>query len=121
VLIDPPYEAADEFARVAAALRAANRRFAAGVLTAWHPVKSRASVRGLHDALRDANIRDVVAVELWLREPLDATRLNGCGMIVVNPPFGFAAAMQGLLAALLHGLGRGEAGAGATVERLCDE
>jgi 23S rRNA (adenine2030-N6)-methyltransferase len=121
VLIDPPYEAPDEFGRVAAALLAANLRFASGVLAAWYPVKARAAVRGLHDALRDAGIRDVVAVELWLREPLDATRLNGCGMIVVNPPFGFAAAMPGLLAALLGGLGRGEAGQGVAVERLCDE
>ena len=32
-------------------------------------------------------MRDVVAAELWLREPLDPARLNGCGLVVVNPPY----------------------------------
>ena len=29
-----------------------------------------------------------MTAELWLREPVDPTQLNGCGMLVVNPPFG---------------------------------
>jgi 23S rRNA (adenine2030-N6)-methyltransferase len=120
VLIDPPYEAADEFATLAEGIRRAHRRFPAGVLAAWYPVKARTPARALRAALQ-AGVRDVVAVELCLREPLDAARLNGCGLAVVNPPFGFEAAMRPLMAALLAGLGTGEAGAAATVERWCNE
>ena len=119
VFLDPPYEAADEFTKVEAGLTLANRRFPSGVLAAWYPVKARASVRALHDGMRV--LHDVVAVELFLREPLDAARLNGCGLVVVNPPFGFEDAMRALLPALLAGFGMGEAGEGVAVTRLSDE
>ncbi|MCX7382480.1 MAG: 23S rRNA (adenine(2030)-N(6))-methyltransferase RlmJ [Alphaproteobacteria bacterium] len=121
VLIDPPYEAADEFVRVVEAIRLAHRRFPAGVVAAWYPVKSRAQVRGLHGDLRASGIGDVVAAELWLREPVDAARLNGCGLLVVNPPFGFGDAARGILAALLARLGSREPGETGGVEVVCDE
>jgi 23S rRNA (adenine2030-N6)-methyltransferase len=121
VLIDPPYEATDEFERLVDGLRTAHRRFPAGVLAAWYPIKHRAPPRAFHTAIREAGIRDVVTAELALRAPLDPTRLNGCGLLVVNPPYRFEAEMPPLLAALLAGLGTGEAGAFVTVERLVDE
>jgi 23S rRNA (adenine2030-N6)-methyltransferase len=121
VLIDPPYEAPDEFDRLLAGLRTAHRRFATGILAAWYPVKSRTQARALHDGVRAAGLRDAVALELHLRAPLDAARLNGSGLLVVNPPFGFEPEMPALLAALLAGLGRGEPGAATLLERLTDE
>lgn len=121
VLIDPPYEAPGEFARVAAGLRLGTTQFRSGVFAAWYPVKHRLPPREFHLALRQSGIRDIVAVELWLRAPLDAARLNGCGLVVVNPPFGFEAAAEGILEALLDRFGTDEAGAGFSVERLVDE
>jgi 23S rRNA (adenine2030-N6)-methyltransferase len=61
----------------------------------------------------------VVTAELWLRPPLDPARLNGCGLAVVNPPFGFEAAAEPILAALADRLGGPEAG--HAVARLADE
>jgi 23S rRNA (adenine2030-N6)-methyltransferase len=78
-------------------------------------------VRAFHTTLRESGVRDILAAELWLREPLDAARLNGCGLAVVNPPFGFEAAAREILAALLERLSEGEAGAGFDVIRLADE
>jgi 23S rRNA (adenine2030-N6)-methyltransferase len=121
VLVDPPYEAEDEFSRLAAGLARGQARFPAGVFAAWYPIKHRAPVRAFHAAIREAGLRDVVAAGLWLREPLDATRLNGSGLAVINPPFGFEAAAGTLLAALLARLGAGEAGQGFAVERIVDE
>ena len=121
VLIDPPYESPDEFYRLADGLKLAHRRFAGGVLAAWYPIKHRAPVRAFHTALRDAGIRDAVAAELWLREPLDAGRLNGCGLVVVNPPFRFLEECAPILSALRDGLGSGEAGEGSALLRLTDE
>ena len=121
VLIDPPYEAPDEFFQLTAGLRRGHARFSAGVFAAWYPVKHRAPVRAFLTAIRESGLRDVVAAELWLREPLDAARLNGCGLLVVNPPFGFLAAAREILAALLARLGNGEAGQGVAVERITDE
>jgi 23S rRNA (adenine2030-N6)-methyltransferase len=121
VLIDPPFEAPDEFARLAAGLRLAHARFATGVYAAWYPIKHRAPVRAFHAALRESGLRDIVAAELCLREPLDPARLNGCGLLVVNPPFRFEAEATPILAALLERLGTGEPGAGIALERLADE
>lgn len=121
VLIDPPYERADEFSQVALALRAGWERFRGGVFVAWYPIKHRTPVRDFHLALKTAGIRDVVAAELWLRAPLDPARLNGCGLAVVNPPFGFMAAAPEILRALLDRLGTRAAGEGIDVLRLTDE
>jgi 23S rRNA (adenine2030-N6)-methyltransferase len=121
VLIDPPYEAGDEFDLVVGGLRTASGRFPGAVLAAWFPIKHRAPVRAFYAAIRAAGLRDVVAAEFLLREPLDPARLNGCGLLVVNPPWRFEAQAQPILAALLAGMGDGEAGASVAVERLVDE
>jgi 23S rRNA (adenine2030-N6)-methyltransferase len=120
-LIDPPYEAAGEFLRVESAVLAARTRFPGGVFAAWFPIKHRAPVRAFYDALRNNGLRDAVAIEFLLREPLDPTRLNGCGMILVNPPYRFEADLPPILAALLNRLGDRAAGEAARLERLTDE
>jgi 23S rRNA (adenine2030-N6)-methyltransferase len=118
VLIDPPYEDPREFAHLAEGLALAHARFPAGVLAAWYPVKHRAPVRAFFDAL---SLRDVIAAELLLREPLDPARLNGCGVLIVNPPYQFEIQAHSILTALSDRLGDREAGAAATVTRLADE
>jgi 23S rRNA (adenine2030-N6)-methyltransferase len=118
VLIDPPYEDPREFDRLAEGLSVAHARFPSGVLAAWYPVKHRAPVRAFLDALA---LRDVISAELLLREPLDPTRLNGCGLAVVNPPYRFEEAAQSILDALLLCLGNREPGEAASVTRLADE
>jgi len=121
VLIDPPYERDDEADRLLAALHTAHRRLPSAVIAAWYPIKHRAPVRALHDALRGAGIRDIVAAELHLREPLDPTRLNGSGLILMNPPFRFETDLPAILAALLDRLGTGEPGQATALIRLADE
>jgi 23S rRNA (adenine2030-N6)-methyltransferase len=117
ILIDPPYEAEDELAKVMDGLRTGLKRFGTGVFVVWYPIKHRAPLRSFEAALR--GLRDVVTAELWLRPPLDPARLNGCGLAVVNPPFGFEAAAEPILAALADRLGGPEAG--HAVARLADE
>jgi 23S rRNA (adenine2030-N6)-methyltransferase len=121
VLIDPPYEAADEFDRLAKGLATGWAQFRTGVFAAWYPIKHRAPVRALFAALRETGIRDLVTTELLLREPLDAARLNGCGMLVINPPYRFEAEALPILAALLDRLGAREPGEGVAMIRLVDE
>jgi len=119
ILIDPPYERTDEFQNLINALRAGWTKFRGGVFATWYPIKHRAPARDFHAALRSSSIRDIVAAELWLREPLDASRLNGCGLAVINPPYGFLDAAPEILRALASRLG--EADAGYDVLRLTDE
>jgi 23S rRNA (adenine2030-N6)-methyltransferase len=121
ILIDPPYEVPDEFDRLATGLCRGHRRFPAGTFAGWYPIKHRAPVRDFHDALRQSGLRDVVAAELCVRAPLDPTRLNGCGLLVVNPPHRFEAEAAPILAALLDRFAGGQPGQGAAVVRLVDE
>jgi 23S rRNA (adenine2030-N6)-methyltransferase len=121
VLIDPPYEAPDEFVQVVMGLMTAHRRFAGGVLATWYPIKGRAPVRAFHTALQESGLKDVVAAEIFLRDPVDAARLNGCGMVVVNPPFRLEDEVGGILEALVGRLGAGESGQGQAVIRLVRE
>lgn len=121
VLIDPPYEAADEFDRLAKGLATGWAQFRTGVFAAWYPIKHRAPVRALFIALREIGIADIVAAELLLREPVDAARLNGCGIVVINPPYRFEAEAPRILAALLDRLGGREPGEDVAMIRLVDE
>jgi len=121
VLIDPPYESPDEVERLVAGLQVAHTRFPGAVLAAWYPIKHRAPVRALHDALRGTAIRDIVAAELLRRTPLDAARLNGCGLLLINPPYRFEAELAPILTALLDRLSDGEPGAETHISRLADE
>jgi len=121
VLMDPPFEQPGEYERVTAAIAEVSRRARGLVQVAWYPIKGRAPVRAFHTALAESGVRDILACELHLRQPTDAARLNGCGLIVVNPPFGFEAAARDILSALRARLAGGEAGAGWALTRIADE
>ena len=118
VLIDPPYEDPNEFARASRGLAMAHSRFPTGVFAVWYPVKHLAPVRAF---LGELPVRDVVAAELLLREPLDPSRLNGCGLLIANPPYRFEDEARPVLDALLDRLGHREAGEATTIVRLSDE
>ncbi|NVN42996.1 23S rRNA (adenine(2030)-N(6))-methyltransferase RlmJ [Asaia siamensis] len=101
ILIDPPFEQGDEFARLADAIQTSRKLFPMGIVAAWYPIKHRAPVRQFHDSLRDAGLRDLLDCSLLLRTPTDPTRLNGCGLLVASPPYRFEEQAQTLLDALL--------------------
>ncbi len=118
-LIDPPFEQEGEFARLEAAIARARQRFGTGTVAAWYPIKNRAASRGFLDRLTDAGGPDLLTAELLLRPPLDPSRLNGCGLLVGSPPWGFEEAAAGILSAIADALG---VGAGSSeVRRLTPE
>jgi 23S rRNA (adenine2030-N6)-methyltransferase len=121
ILIDPPFERPDEFTRLFTTLQEGLSRFRSGVFAAWYPVKGRAPVRAFHDRLRGSGLRDLVAVELLLRESVDSARLNGCGLLVANPPYGFEESAPILLSALAERLEAEPGHQTATVLRLAAE
>ena len=111
VLIDPPYERPDEFARLAQEIVATHRRFATGVYALWYPLKDEAPVAGFKRALKAAGLRRVLEVELRLTPLVQGGILHGCGVLVLNPPWGFDDAMRAAMPALAAILapGKGEA------------
>ncbi len=121
VLIDPPFEDPQEFSALSAGLALGQQRFSTGMFAAWYPIKQRAPSRQFLADLQKLGIRDIVTAELFLREPIDPARLNGCGMLVINPPYLFEQELPPILDALLARLGNREAGESASVRRLVDE
>ncbi len=121
MFIDPPFEAQDEFATLVDGLRRGYGRFAHGVFAAWYPIKQLAAVRSFLSTLASSGMRDIISVELHLRDITTAERLNGCGMVVINPPYQFAERASAVAEAVLEGLDAGEPGNGTRLVRLVDE
>lgn len=95
VLIDPPFEAPHEFESLGQAVRGALRRFATGIYLIWYPVKSDASARAMEgEILMDA--RKALRIEATIDAP--DGKLSRAAVLVLNPPFGFAGAMEEALA-----------------------
>lgn len=87
VLIDPPFEAADEFRLLAEHIVQAARRASTAIVLGWYPIKGRAATARLHDALRDAGIAKILVVELLTEPDHDPGRFAGSGLVVVRPPW----------------------------------
>jgi 23S rRNA (adenine2030-N6)-methyltransferase len=88
VLIDPPFEDARELERMAEGLAQALQRFATGVYIAWYPIKDVKPIDRFHADLAALGLPNLLRVELLIQRPHHADRLNGCGLIVANPPHG---------------------------------
>jgi 23S rRNA (adenine2030-N6)-methyltransferase len=87
VLVDPPFEAEGEFERLVDGLARAHRRWPGGIYALWYPIKDRGAVAGFRRALTESNIPKILDVAFEIRPPSHEPRLDGCGMILVNPPF----------------------------------
>src|SRR5262249_49940797 len=87
VLIDPPFEEEGEFERMVAGLGKAHRSWPGGLYALWYPLKDRKAVAGFREALAASGIPKVLDVSLEIRAPSPEPSLDGCGMVIVNPPF----------------------------------
>ena len=121
VFIDPPFEALDEIQTLTDGVRRGYTRFGSAIFAAWYPIKQMAAVRNLRASLASSGLRDIIAVELHLRDTSAADRLNGCGLAVINPPYQFEDTANRIASAVLEGVGGDEAGSGTGVIRLVDE
>jgi 23S rRNA (adenine2030-N6)-methyltransferase len=89
ILIDPPFEATDEFERLARAMRHGLRRFATGCFAIWYPIKDEAAVAGFLATLAGQKL-----LTMTLRIDVGETgKLAACGLAVINPPWRFDEAM----------------------------
>ena len=104
VLIDPPFEVTDEFARMAAGLATAVRRWPTGIYAIWYPLKD---TEGVSRFLGEIAQLGKPALTAELRLPGPAERLKGCGVAVLNPPWKLDQALDAVVQTL-KGLWDGE-------------
>lgn len=110
VLVDPPFEEGGEFERLVDGLETAWQRWPGGVYALWYPVKDRTAVNRFRATLGAAGIPKLLDIRLDIRSASAEPRLDGTGMIVVNPPYPLAGELKALLP-ILAGL-LGESGQG---------
>lgn len=117
VLIDPPFEETGELERLVQGLGAATRRFATGTFLLWYPIKDPGPIRRFERALVELALPKLMRIELMIRAPRNPEQLNGCGLVVLNPPYRLAEQLGTLLPYLAQALAQ-ESGAGARAQML---
>ncbi|QEN90057.1 23S rRNA (adenine(2030)-N(6))-methyltransferase RlmJ [Labrys sp. KNU-23] len=88
VFIDPPFEEDKEFRAIAEGLAQALRRWATGVYAIWYPIKGMREVESFARKVAALPAAGrILRFELSRYAVQRIDRLNGCGMIILNPPW----------------------------------
>jgi 23S rRNA (adenine2030-N6)-methyltransferase len=115
VLIDPPFEAKNEFERLAAGFAEAFAKWPTGSYLLWYPVKSRRATdtlaRHVADAVGTATPPGkCLRLEFSVAPQATGTTLASAGLLVVNPPWTLMGELKAILPELEKPLGQGGAG-----------
>lgn len=114
VLIDPPFEAKDEFERLGEAFSTAFAKWPTGIYVIWYPAKNRRAT----DMLAQTVARLAAAakppgkclrLEFSVAPQLDDGALSSSGLLIVNPPYTLHGEFKTILPELEMPLGQGGA------------
>jgi 23S rRNA (adenine2030-N6)-methyltransferase len=94
VLIDPPYEEANEVKRLLVSLADAYVRWPTGVYLIWYPIRSAELRRSLHARMQGLRIPKMMFADLAVRPDDAGIGLAGSGLVLVNAPFGVEAQLH---------------------------
>nr|WP_298142611.1 23S rRNA (adenine(2030)-N(6))-methyltransferase RlmJ [uncultured Pseudomonas sp.] len=110
LLIDPPFEQADEQERCVQALNDAIGRMRQAVVAIWYPIKDLNQLKRFYRDLQKSPAPKLLRVELYVQAADDAQRLNGSGLVISNPPWGLEDELKQVLPWLTSLLRQGQAG-----------
>jgi 23S rRNA (adenine2030-N6)-methyltransferase len=105
VVVDPPFEEAQDFTRLAHGLEAAHRKWASGIYLLWYPIKGRQEPDALARRLKRSGIARILRAELAVAATPAQGPLGGCGLIIINPPWTLENELAALLPELVKALG----------------
>jgi 23S rRNA (adenine2030-N6)-methyltransferase len=97
VLVDSSFDRAGEFARLTEGLVEGHRRWATGVYALWYPLMEPSAMHAFERGVLATGIRKILQLELSVLPEGWTVSLRGCGLLVVNPPFGFDAEARPML------------------------
>jgi len=104
ILIDPPFETPDEFRRIEAASLLLLQRWPAAQAAIWYPIKERPALWRFHEAMAALPVPEILCAEFIYQEESRHDRLNGCGLIIINPPWALDKKLAALFPALHQAL-----------------
>jgi 23S rRNA (adenine2030-N6)-methyltransferase len=86
VHIDPAYELKDERRRLLDTVKEGYKRWATGLFAVWYPIQDRATADDFLRRFKRLGLPKVLVAEFAVL-PEEPFRLNGSGMIIINPPW----------------------------------
>ena len=110
LLIDPPFEQADELARCAESLATAIARMRQTVVAIWYPIKDVRQLRPFYQALQQSGAPKLLRAELWVHPTDNPAGLNGSGLAIANPPWPLEDELRELLPWLAAQLAQSQGG-----------
>jgi 23S rRNA (adenine2030-N6)-methyltransferase len=114
VLIDPPFEAKDEFERLADRFAAAFTKWPTGIYVLWYPAKNRRAADELAGHVAEVAAATKPAgkcmrLEFSVAPQAAGSPLASTGLLIVNPPFPLHGELKTILPELEKPLGQGGA------------
>jgi 23S rRNA (adenine2030-N6)-methyltransferase len=110
VFMDPSFEMDGEFERLKGALKRIHQRWRNGMVAIWYPILHRAPSARFLESLQRQEKQKLLCAELGLA-PYGASRgMQGCGMLIVNPPWQLDSTLKSMLPELLKSLKPGPDG-----------
>ena len=106
--------------RLVEGLVKSHRRWPGGIYALWYPIKDRAAVNRFRRSLAELGVPAILDVAFSVRAPSHEPRLDGCGLVVVNPPYTFEQEMR-LVLPMLKSVLADDFGAGWTLDWLAPE
>ena len=122
VMIDPPYEIErKDFPQLVELMVAAYKKWPTGVFAVWYPIKDRAMIDRFEKKMMKTGIRRQLVCEICVWPDDTPVGLNGCGLLVINPPWKFSQDADEALQWLFPHLRMSENGGHAAVRWLVGE
>ncbi|MDX1900958.1 MAG: 23S rRNA (adenine(2030)-N(6))-methyltransferase RlmJ [Gammaproteobacteria bacterium] len=97
ILIDPPYEQSDELLTLAEKIAPGLKRFETGIFAIWYPIKRNMPLNAFHRTCKETISLPMLRVDMTLWPEDGAATLNGCGMLIINPPWQFDLTLKSFL------------------------
>lgn len=111
LLIDPPFEQADELQRCAQAMKESIARMRQAVVAIWYPIKDQRQFKRFYQDLQGTGAPKLLRVELLVHAADNAdVGLNGSGLAIANPPWGLEDELRSVLPWLGQNLGQTQGG-----------
>ncbi|WPP45203.1 23S rRNA (adenine(2030)-N(6))-methyltransferase RlmJ [Pseudomonas sp. AN-1] len=110
LLIDPPFEQADELERCVESLNTAIARMRQAVVAIWYPIKDARQLRRFYQDLSKSGAPKLLRAELWVHPTDNPAGLNGSGLVIANPPWPLEDELRELLPYLATQLAQSQGG-----------
>lgn len=116
VVIDPPFERGDDYARIVETCGGVLARNPSAVMLIWMPLKDLETFDGFLRRLEAIDPPATLVAEVRLRPLTDPMKMNGCALVLINPPAGMEPRLEEACRWIAEHIG--EDGAQGSVWRL---